>query len=139
VAVDTWLVVPEYDDLPAEDRLREDLVRALAGRLDVNALLERRETARAARAVPVQPARVEVVAGASTTATVLEVRAHDRPALLHRLGRALSLAGLDVRAARVATMGAEVVDVFYVVDAQGRPVGDDRARETARILRDVAG
>ncbi|RJK98253.1 [protein-PII] uridylyltransferase [Vallicoccus soli] len=139
VAVDTWLVVPEYDDEPVADRLREDLVRALEGRLDVNGLLDRREAARGPVRVPVQPARVEVVPGASGSATVLEVRAHDRPALLHRLGRALSLSGLDVRAARVATMGAEVVDVFYVVDGEGRPLTDDRARETARILRDVAG
>jgi [protein-PII] uridylyltransferase len=43
-----------------------------------------------------------------------------------------------VRAARVATMGAEVVDVFYVVDESGGPLSDDRAREAARILRDVA-
>ena len=33
--------------------------------------------------------------------------------------------GLDVRAARVETLGAEVVDVFYVTDADGKPLVDE--------------
>lgn len=139
VALDVWRVVPEFDDDVDADRLREDVRRALSGRLDVAALLDKREASRARPRTPVPPARVDVVPGASAAATVLEVRAHDRPALLHRLGRALALAGLDVRAARVATLGAEVVDVFYVVDEAGQPLAEDRAREAARILRDVAG
>lgn len=60
-----------------------------------------------------------VMPGPSATATVLEVRAHDRLGLLHRLGRALTLAGVDLLAAQVSTLGAEVVDVFYVVDENG--------------------
>ena len=58
------------------------------------------------------------------TATVVEVRAHDAPGLLWRVGRALGDCGLDVRAARVETLGAEVVDVFYVTDADGQPLTD---------------
>ncbi len=70
---------------------------------------------------------------------MLEVRTSDRPALLHRLGRALTFAGVDVRAARVSTLGSEVVDVYYVVDERGLRLADARAREVARILRDTAG
>ncbi len=65
---------------------------------------------------------------ASRTATVVEVRAHDAPGLLWRIGRALGDCGLDVRAARVETLGAEAVDVFYVVDTSGGPVGGSRIR-----------
>ena len=138
VALDSWLVVPSFGEQPDGDRLREDMRRALTGRLDVAGLLDRRDESRVRPHAPVPAPRVDVVPGASAAATVVEVRAHDRPGLLHRLGRALAISGLDVRAARVATMGAEVVDVFYVVE-EGRPLGDERARETARILRDVAG
>jgi [protein-PII] uridylyltransferase len=59
----------------------------------------------------------------------VEVRAHDEPGLLWRVGRALGDCGLDVRAARVETLGAEVVDVFYVVDGSGQPVADDETRK----------
>jgi [protein-PII] uridylyltransferase len=40
------------------------------------------------------------------------------------LTRALADLGLDVRSARMSTLGAEVVDAFYVVDADGRPIDD---------------
>ncbi len=139
IAVDTWSVTPEYGDPPSLESLREDIGRALDRSLDVAALLERREASRAVRnRGPAVPPVVEVVAGASQVATVLEVRAADRLGLLHRLGRALSLAGVDVLSARVATLGAEAVDVFYVVDSDGTQLTDDRAREVSRILRDVA-
>ena len=70
-----------------------------------------------------------MVDDASETATVVEVRAHDEPGLLWRVGRALGECGLDVRAARVETLGAEVVDVFYVTDGDGKPLaGEDLRR-----------
>ena len=37
---------------------------------------------------------------------------------------------LDVRAARVETLGAEAVDVFYVTDGDGKPLGDGNLRRT---------
>jgi len=59
---------------------------------------------------------------------VVEVRAHDAIGLLHRLTRALADAGLDVRTARVSTLGAEVVDAFYVVARDGSLVDDEARR-----------
>ena len=38
----------------------------------------------------------------------------DAPIVLYRVAHALSIAGLDIRSAVVATLGHEVVDVFYV-------------------------
>jgi [protein-PII] uridylyltransferase len=74
--------------------------------------------------------KVLLVDDASDTATVVEVRAHDAPGLLWRVGRALGECGLDVRAARVETLGAEAVDVFYVTDASGQPLSDAELRRT---------
>lgn len=71
---------------------------------------------------------MSLVDGASQTATVVEVRAHDAPGLLWRVGRALGECGLDVRAARVETLGAEVVDVFYVTDGDGQPLTSQQLR-----------
>jgi [protein-PII] uridylyltransferase len=139
MAVDVWSVTPEYGDEPVLETLRTDLRSTLEGTLDVARLLARREASRrtSARATP-PPPHVEIVEEASSTATVLEVRATDRPAMLHRLARALSLGGVDVRSARVATVGAEAVDAFYVLDGDGQPLSSARAREVARILRDAA-
>jgi [protein-PII] uridylyltransferase len=48
-------------------------------------------------------------------ATVVEVRAPDMLALLHRVATTLTGLGLDIRAAKVTTLGHEVVDSFSVV------------------------
>ena len=64
-----------------------------------------------------------------------------RPGLLWQIGRALGECGLDVRAARVETLGAEAVDVFYVTDAAGAPVTDagTRGRIAAAVLSALPG
>jgi len=136
IAVQVWQVLPEYGDPPAVDRLREDVRRALDGTLDVGERLARREESSVVRSgVPVPPPRVDVVHGASATATVLEIRAHDRPALLHRIGAALAAAKVDVRSALVTTLGSEAVDVFYLVDSGGDPLDDEDARALAQSVR----
>ena len=41
--------------------------------------------------------------------------------------RAIAGADVTITAARVATLGSEVVDVFYLVDRDGSPLTDARA------------
>jgi [protein-PII] uridylyltransferase len=121
-------VAPEFGEPPDSSVVAADLRRMLTGRLDVADRLRRRIRAQPPRLPGVPAPRVTLVDDASATATVVEIRAHDEPGLLWRMGRALGECGLDVRAARVETLGAEVVDVFYVVDGAGQPVRDLRLR-----------
>ncbi|MEW2358485.1 [protein-PII] uridylyltransferase, partial [Spirillospora sp. NPDC029432] len=138
-AVLQFTAVPEYGNPPDPAALEADLRRMLADRLDVAGRLERRaRSARARPAIDVPPPRVTIVDDASSTATVVEVRAHDRPGLLWRIGQALGECGLQVRAAQVDTLGADAVDVFYVVDASGRPLTDTgRLSEVRRHVLDA--
>ena len=80
-------------------------------------------------AAPSPPPKVTLVDDASSSATVVEVRAHDEPGLLWRIGRALGDCGLNVQAARVETLGAEAVDVFYVTDSTGGLLTDPDLRK----------
>ena len=126
-AVTVWQVAPAFGEPPSRERVREDVRRALDGSLDVPAALAKRESS-AARPGPVPPPpRVVVVSGASARATVIEVRAHDAPGLLHQVGGALAAADVSIVSARVATLGSEVVDVFYVIDRLGQPLGEAHA------------
>jgi [protein-PII] uridylyltransferase len=125
-------VVAEFGDLPDSTLVAGDLRRVLEGRLDVADRLDRRAQAAPPRFVLAPPPKVALVDDASELATVVEVRAHDAPGLLWRIGRALGECGLDVRAARVETLGAEAVDVFYVTGPDGKPLTDPDLR------RDVA-
>ena len=112
----------------AWDRLVEDLRRALAGELAIEArLAERARTYRrrkATQAVPPGPPKVTFDDDASSDATVIEVRAADRVGVLHRIANALAELGLDIRHATVQTIADEVVDTFYVRTLAGRLVTD---------------
>ncbi|MFJ2868508.1 [protein-PII] uridylyltransferase [Kitasatospora sp. NPDC087314] len=133
----SWRVAAEFGELPEAARLRADLRRALDGSLDVSRrLAERDAAAPRRRGIPTPPPLVAVApAVVSATATVLEVRAHDAPGLLHRIGRALDGAGVRVRTAHVSTLGAEAVDSFYLTDEAGRPLAARQAGEVAEAVR----
>jgi [protein-PII] uridylyltransferase len=128
-AVTVFNVVPEFGDPPDSILVSSDLRRMLEGRLDVEDRLERRARAVRPHGASAPPPKVTLVDNASTTATVVEVRAHDEPGLLWRIGRALGECGLNVHAARIETLGAEAVDVFYVTDAAGGLVTDPDLRK----------
>ena len=138
MALDVWTVVPDRDHEPRAVALRTDISRAVGGELDVTQRLAARDASRRPPAVAPPAPRVDVVPGASETATVVEVRAADRTGLLYRLGRALALMGISVRGARVVTLGAEAVDVFYLQDPDGLPLDEGAAREVVRLLTDAA-
>jgi [protein-PII] uridylyltransferase len=121
----------------------DDLERALAGRLALNARLEERARTYARRrgAAPGAPTTVTFDNGASAKATVVEVAAPDSLGLLFRLTRALAEMDLDIRSAKVQTLGAQVVDAFYVRDGAGQKVTDGvQQAEIERAIRHaVAG
>ena len=82
---------------------------------------------------------VFIIEDASARATVIEVRAHDFPGLLRVVSETISRVGVDIVAARVATLGSEAVDAFYVVekDGQGTHLSDARAQETRSAIIDA--
>lgn len=130
VAVTVFDVTPRFGSAPDWTAVRADVRRAWDDALPLAAHLAERERAYAREHMHTPPPRVLWIEGASESASVVEVRAHDAVGLLHRLTRALADAGLDVRSARISTLGAEVVDAFYVVDSDGQPVTDERRRAT---------
>ncbi len=133
-----WRVAAEYGSLPQAARLRADLVRALDGSLDIAGRLAERDAAYPRRrGVVAPPPRVTVAPAASRHATVIEVRAQDRPGLLHRIGRALEDADVRVRSAHVSTLGANAVDAFYVTGHEGVPLPGEEAAVVARKVEEA--
>ena len=127
------LVQPRYG-LRRRTRSRSaaDLRRAVAG--DVSVTQRLRGRALAARGRGAAP-RVVWHREAATDAVVLELRAADAAGLLYRVARALDEAGAQVRAARISTLGGDVVDAFYLVG--GWPADGQRARVEAAVLAAV--
>lgn len=70
---------------------------------------------------------VKVVTDASELATVVEVVASNRRGLLYALASEIARHNLDIRHAKVMTMGMDVVDTFYLVTSEGKPIDSTEA------------
>lgn len=116
---------PVRDQIPW-DRVTADVRRALDGRLALAArLADRARTYRRQAHPTISPnARVIFDADASADATVIDVQAANAIGVLYRITRALAELDLDIRSARVQTLGDHVVDAFYVQDTHGEKIGD---------------
>ncbi|MEU5939312.1 [protein-PII] uridylyltransferase [Micromonospora sp. NPDC047548] len=125
-------VQPRYGLAPDPIALSADLRRAVNGDVSVTQRLRGRALApRGGGAAP----RVVWHREAATDAVLLELRAADAAGLLYRVTCALDEAGAQVRAARISTLGGDVVDAFYLVG--GWPSDTDRARLEAAVLAAV--
>ncbi len=128
------------DDLPSAKRLGADVAAELAGSgRPVAERLTEQESAYPRRRSPLPPAPPEVrFENRSTHATVVEVRAPDGPGVLYRILRALQGTDVDIRTAIVSTIGADVVDAFYVRGPDGGPVtGRDLERQIRQAVLDA--
>ncbi|MFR9777993.1 [protein-PII] uridylyltransferase [Micromonospora sp. MS34] len=125
-------VQPRYGLAPDPIPLTADLRRAVTG--DVSVTQRLRGRALAARGQGAAP-RVVWHREAATDAVLLELRAADAAGLLYRVSCALDEAGAQVRAARISTLGGNVVDTFYLVG--GWPSDAERDRIEAAVLAAV--
>jgi [protein-PII] uridylyltransferase len=79
------------------------------------------------------PTQVTIDNDTSDRATIIAIFTYDRMGLLYTIARAVFELGLNVTRAKIGTRLDQVVDVFYVVDAQSGAKLTDAARlETLR-------
>ena len=112
-------------------RVLKDVELSLDGRLAIPArLADRARTyARIKRSIAPRTAiKVTFDDDASADATVLDVQAPDGIGVLYRITRVLGDLDVDIRSARVQTMGNHVVDAFYVRDSRGGTISDPSLR-----------
>jgi [protein-PII] uridylyltransferase len=132
-AINTYVVSPHFGTPPAAELLRQQLILALEGELDVVRTLEQRaaESSATGRAgevraavpinAPAAPPRVIWHDGAGQGQLVAEIRATDRAGLLSVLTAVFERAGADIAWAKVTTLGSSVVDAFGIVLPTGTP------------------
>ncbi|MBG0562050.1 [protein-PII] uridylyltransferase [Actinoplanes aureus] len=131
-AIVEFYTSPRYGSPYDPIALAADLRRVAAG--DVSVTQRVRARAMSARGGSASP-RVVWQRDVATDAVVLELRAADSPGLLYRVTTALDEAGAEIRAARISTLGSDVVDVFYLVGAGSEAA--QRTRVEAAVLAAV--
>lgn len=129
-ALEVFTVQSRIDGPVNWPKVCAEIEAALAGRLAVRArLAERARVYRRNRPAGPAPAPFErkVVTDndASPRATVIEVRAPDAVGLLHRVTAAMAELDVDIRSAKIHTLGDHVVDAFYVCDSTGAKIVDE--------------
>ena len=136
-AVMYWIVTPEpHAPEISATKLHDLIAMALIDSKDVEEKLFARAAAYASiPSIPVPDPEVEIFTDAATDATVIEVRSHDRPGLLFRIGAAITQSKIDIRSAIVTTLGAEAIDTLYVTELTGGPLSPERATEVASHLK----
>jgi [protein-PII] uridylyltransferase len=136
-AVMEWIVIPDpHAPVLEEQKLHDEITRALKSRASLSERIQERIDAYSQLpSIPVPEPVVETFLDAATDATIIEVRSHDRPALLFGIGDSITRSNVDIRSAIVTTLGAEAIDTLYVTEIGGGPLTPERAEEVAMRLR----
>jgi [protein-PII] uridylyltransferase len=136
-AVMEWIVIPDpHAPVLEEQKLHDEITRALKSRSSLSERIQERIYAYSQLpSIPVPDPVVETFLDAATDATIIEVRSHDRPALLFGIGDSITRSSVDIRSAIVTTLGAEAIDTLYVTEIGGGPLTPERAEEVAMRLR----
>lgn len=101
------------------------IVDVLTGKLTVDSVFRRSSVFRLKKTgqpLVRHPPQVSIDNDCSENHTVIDVFAMDSPGLLYTLALTLYEHGLSVELTRIATRIDQIVDVFYVVDSEGRKV-----------------
>ena len=135
-AVMRWIVVSSpHAQEPTREKLQRDLADALIDARKIEKKISDRIDSYSQQSlIPVPPLEIEVFDDAATDATVIEIRSHDRPALLFTIGSAVTRCQIDIKSAIVTTLGAEAIDTLYVTEISGEPLSPLRALQVKERL-----
>jgi [protein-PII] uridylyltransferase len=135
-AIMKWIVSPsQFATVADAETIKEAISQALIDASDLKERITRRIADYAnIPSIPVPSPIVETFMDAATDATIVEVRSHDRPALLFGIGDVITKSQVDIRSAIVTTLGAEAIDTLYVTEIGGGALSADRAHDLAARL-----
>lgn len=137
-ALQSWNAAPQFGDPPSAEQMGEEIRRAIDGTYHPEVVLRERANNTPAASISAFPEpRVWILNEPDARHTIVEVRAHDRPGLLFAVASAITRAHAQIHGAKVDTLGADVVDVFFITDRHGGVLDDAAAGELRGDLLQV--
>jgi [protein-PII] uridylyltransferase len=136
-AVMTWIVnLDSFAQLPSESEIESAIKNGLENTEQLKQRIEAKIRSYAPLpGVPVPPPEVEIIEDIDTNATIIEIRSHDRPALLFRIGAAVKELDVDIRSVIASTLGAEAIDTLYVTEISGAKLSPEKAAQVVASIR----
>ncbi len=117
------------------DQIAESLSDVLTGREIVEDLFRRHRRFQStdfSESISNLPTRIAIDNDSSDYCTIIDVFANDRRGLLYTIARVIYELGLSIVLAKISTHLDQVVDVFYLTDADGNKIEDDEQLQTIR-------
>jgi [protein-PII] uridylyltransferase len=118
------------------DRFKRSIAAVLAGEADLDKMLgDRQRGEKNARVKVVVETRIDFDDECSSTTTLLQVIAQDRPRLLHRISSCLSHQRCNIEIALIDTEGQMAIDAFYLTSG-GKKLTLEHRKKVQKALLD---
>src|ERR1039457_2550567 len=118
------------------ERFKRSIAAVLAGEADLDKMLrDRQRGEKSARVKVVVETRIDFDDECSSTSTLLQVIAQDRPRLLHRISSCLSQQKCNIEIALIDTEGQMAIDAFYLT-SEGKKLAAEHQKRVEKALLD---
>jgi [protein-PII] uridylyltransferase len=116
------------------DRFKKSVAAVLVGEADLDKMLRDRQRGEKSSKVKVMvETRIDFDDECSSTSTLLQVIAQDRPRLLHRISSCLSEQRCNIEIALIDTEGQMAIDTFYLT-SNGKKLPGDLQKKVEKAL-----
>jgi [protein-PII] uridylyltransferase len=120
------------------DRFKRSIAAVMAGEADLDKMLaDRQRGEKSARVKVVVETRIDFDDECSSTTTLLQVIAQDRPRLLHRISSCLSQQRCNIEIALIDTEGQMAIDAFYLTSSGKKLTVEHRKRVQKALLDEL--
>jgi [protein-PII] uridylyltransferase len=138
IVVDTLYFTDRFRTLELNmsewQRFKLSITGVLAGSADLERMLrDRQRSEKHARVKVVVETRIDFDDESSSTSTLLQVIAQDRPRLLHRISSCLSQQRCNIEIALIDTEGQMAIDTFYLTSG-GKKLAGEHQKKVGKAL-----
>jgi [protein-PII] uridylyltransferase len=116
------------------ERFKQSVAAVLSGAADLDRMLrDRQRSEKSARVKVVVETKIDFDDECSSTSTLLQVIAQDRPRLLHRISSCLSHQKCNIEIALIDTEGQMAIDTFYLT-SEGKKLTTEIQKKVEKAL-----
>jgi [protein-PII] uridylyltransferase len=120
------------------DRFKRSIAAVLAGEADLDKMLgDRQRGEKSVRIKVVVETRIDFDDECSSTTTLLQVIAQDRPRLLHKISSCLSQQRCNIEIALIDTEGQMAIDAFYLTSGGKKLTVEHRKKVQKALLAEL--
>jgi [protein-PII] uridylyltransferase len=144
IVVDTLFFTDRFRTLELNmsewQRFTHSVTGVLAGSVDLDRMLgDRQRSEKHARVKVVVESRIDFDSECSSSSTLLQVIAQDRPRLLHRISSCLSQQRCNIEIALIDTEGQMAIDTFYLTSEGRKLTAELQHAVEKNLLKELKG